>query len=492
MQQMTACPPSCTLTLTIAESTSQIFHMKSVFLSLLVFGAPSFALAVALPVVGPLAPAEALKPEPPAPEEPVVPAVPERLTLDQALRFALDNNFAIRQARERLREQEGLIVEVRASVLPGVSASAGYSRDDKDFTSGAGGSGNYQNWTAGVYVRQLLYQGGGVTAALDAARTTREAAVLDIRAVVEDVMLEVRTRFADVLLAREAIDVQEQGVALLREQLRDVKNRFEAGSVSQFEVLTAEVALANAQPRLISARNAFRIAIDELRRVIGYRGEVGGDPAKIPDFEGELNKEPVVFELQSALAAAKARRPELLRLEQLRLANESGVKAARAGFLPEVSLTAGYEGRKLSGSNSFSDTVDGWTAGLNAQWAIFDGARTRGQVAQARARLNRARLSLSEQSLAIEVEVRRSLSAWQEAEELAEAAAKVVEQATEALRLADVRYKNGAATQLDVLQARVALTEAQLNRLSAYYRHTVAVAAARRATGEVISWSEDN
>jgi outer membrane protein TolC len=71
-----------------------------------------------------------------------------------------------------------------------------------------------------------------------------------------------------------------------------------------------------------------------------------------------------------------------------------------------------------------------------------------------------------------------------EAAELAEAAGKVVGQAKEALRLADVRYRNGAATQLDVLQARQALTEASLNRLEANYRHTLALATVRKALGE--------
>ena len=449
-------------------------------LLLAALAAPAFA---ELPVVGPLAPVEALKREPAAPAEPTSPAVPERLTLDQALRFALENNYSIRQARDRLREQEGLIVEVRADALPNVTADGTYSRDDKDFVSPGSGRG-YQDWTVGIYVRQLVYSGGGVRAALDAAKTTREAAALDIQAVVDEVLLSVRTRFADVLLARERIEVQEQSVNLLREQLQTVKNRFEAGSVSQFEVLTAEVALANAQPALINARNSFRIAIDELRQVLGYRGGFGGDLQKIPEFEGELAYAPATYDLEAALAAAKAKRPELLRLEQLQRAREAGVTVARSGYLPQLYVRAGYEGRKLSSSNSFSDTQDGWTAGVSGSWAIFDGARTRGRVAQARAQLNQARLGVSEQSLAIEVEVRRALSSLQEAGELAEAAAKVVDQATEALRLADVRYRNGAATQLDVLQARVALTEAQLNRLEANYRHTVALATVRRAIGE--------
>jgi Outer membrane protein len=458
-------------------------HKTPVAAALLIAASAASLSAVELPLVGPMAPAEALKREPAAPVEPSAPSVPETLTLDQALRFALENNYAIRQARERLREQEGLIVEVRADALPNVSLSGSYTRDDKDFVSPGGGRG-YQDWTVGVYVRQLIYSGGGVKAALDAAKTVREAAALEIQAVVDDVLLQVRTRFADVLLARERIEVQEQSVELLREQLQTVKNRFEAGSVSQFEVLTAEVALANAQPALINARNAFRIAIDELRRVIGYRGGFGADLQKVPEFEGELSYEPVSYDLESALAAARAKRPELLRLEQLERAREAGVSVARSAYLPELAVTAGYEGRKQSGSNSFSDTEDGWTAGITGSWAIFDGARTRGRVAQARAQLNQARLSLSEQMLAIEVEVRRALSSLQEAAELAEAAGKVVEQATEALRLADVRYRNGAATQLDVLQARVALTEAQLNRLEANYRHTVALATVRRAISE--------
>ncbi len=427
---------------------------------------------------------EALKPEPPPAPAPVVPAVPDLLTVDQALRFALENNFAIRQARERLREQEGLIVEVRAQAIPNVAATAGYSRDAKSLSEARAGGLNYQNWRAAITVRQLVYSGGGVSAALDAAKTTRSAAVFEIEAVVNEVLLLVRTRFADVLLNRERIQVQEQGVALLKEQLQTAKNRFEAGSVSQFEVLTAEVALANAQPALISARNGLRVAIDELRAALGYQGGFGADLQKVPDFTGTLEYHPVAYELAASLSAARARRPELLRLEQIRRARESGVTVSKSDYLPQVYLTGGYEGVKRSSSNSLNDSLDGWTAGVEASWALFDGARTRGKVAQARAQLNQARLSVAEQTLAVEVEVRRALSSLQEAAELAEAAAKVVGQAEEALRLADVRYRNGAATQLDVLQARQALTEASLNRLQANYRHTIALATVRKAVGE--------
>jgi outer membrane protein TolC len=275
--------------------------------------------------------------------------------------------------------------------------------------------------------------------------------MLDLQSTVSDVLLDVRIKYADVLLNRARITVQEQNVALLEEQLATTRNRFEAGSVSQFEVLRSEVSVANAKPALIRARNAYRNAIEALRAALGYQSQLPSDLKKIPEFSGELVFTPVTYDLESALAAAKAKRPELQRLDQIAKARESGVVNARSGYKPELYVTGGYGGRKSNLSNSAADTLDGWTVGIEGSWAVFDGNRTRGKVAQARAQLNQARLGLDEQTLAIEVEVRRAISALQEAAELAGAAEKVVEQADEALRLSDVRYSNGAATQLDVL-----------------------------------------
>src|SRR6185436_17731147 len=92
--------------------------------------------------------------------------------------------------------------------------------------------------------------------------------------------------------------------------------------------------------------------------------------------------------------------------------------------------------------------------------------------------------TFSEAQLAVEVEVRRAFSQWQQATELAEASQKVVEQATEAVRLANARYGAGTSTQLDVLQAQVDLTTARTNQIQAYYGYNVSVAALRKAMGQ--------
>lgn len=412
--------------------------------------------------------------------------VPDKLDLQTALRYALENNYAIQQSRERIREQEGLIVTVRALVLPNASIDSSYAKNAKELSSdrGASGAGSTQNWQIALNVRQLLYSGGGVRAALDAQKALRQAALLDLQSTINGALFEVRTRFYNVLLAKEQIQVQEANVHLLQEQLQIARNRFQAGASSNFEVLRAEVASANAQPALISARNNLRTSIDELRQSLGYSNPTAANMNKVPEFVGTLDFTPVTYDLATAMHAAQENRPELQRLIQIEDARRAGVRNARSSYYPDLSLVGGYELRKSNFSEQFSDSLDGWLVGLQSSWAIFDGGRTRGNVIQARSQLRQAQLATDETVLAVEVDVRRALSSLQEAAELTQAAQKVIAQAEEAVRLADARYSAGTVTQLDVLQARTDLTQSRLNQLQANYAYNVAVAAVRRATGE--------
>lgn len=406
-------------------------------------------------------------------------AVPEGLDLPYSLGFALDNNFAIRQAKERIRQQEGIVLEVRSAQIPNVGASAGYSRNAEEI-----GGGSDRNWSVNITARQVLYSGGGVRAGVEAQKLALDAAVLTLRAVINDALLQVRTRFYTVLVNRERIKVQEQNIELLQRQLQDVKNRYEAGTVSNFEVLRAEVALANAQPALITARNDHRLAIEELRQSLGFVNTSTENVTKVPEFIGTLEFHPVSYDLRSALVSARENRPDLQRLYKIEAAAEQGITVQRSNYLPTVSAYGAYDWRmNPTGSSSLSNARDGWTVGLQSSWDIFDGRATAGRVAQARSQLEQAKLSVAEAQLSVDVDVRRAISTYQQATELAEASKKVVEQAEEAVRLANARFGAGTATQLDVLTSQVDLTTARLNQLQAFYSYNVAVANVRRAMG---------
>ncbi len=439
--------------------------MKSVSL-------PSVSLALlAVLLAGPVSGA--------APAAAPVP-VPDQLDLKTAIGFALENNFAIRQARERIRQQEGVVVEVSSRQIPNVGASAAYQLNDKALSTSFPASD--QTWQLTVSASQVLYAGGGVRSGVKSSQLVREAAVLDLKAAINDALLGVRTTFFDVLLAREKIKVQEQNLDLLRQQLKTTTDRYDAGTVSAFEKLRAEVAVANAQVPLITARNDYRLAIERLRQALGFTTNTPENLRKIPDFVGSLDYAPASFDLQSAFEAAHANRPDLQRLTQLAAAREESVTTARANYYPNLSLVGGWELRK-GPTGSFGDSNDGLFVGLQSQWNIFDGRATGGRVIQARSALDQARLSVTEAQLAVEVEVRSAFSSFQEATELADASQKVVAQAEEAVRLATARYNAGTATQLDVLQAQVDLTTARTNQVQAYYTYNVAVASLRKAMG---------
>ena len=414
--------------------------------------------------------------------------VPDTLDLNTALSFALNNNFNIRRAIEQIEEQEGIIVEVKARTRPSLTLNLDYQRLDEGLSEVVDGFGvaSDNTWGISLNLRQAIYQGGGIKAALKAQDLTREAVRLFLESTIMDAMLEVTTRYYGTLLARDQIEVQEQNIKLLEKVLEDAQNKVKAGSVSDFEVLRAEVLLANAKPALIRRRSAFRVAIDQLRRSIGY-GNYRRDSNNldsVPELLGELKYEPVAYDLANCLDLALSNRSELERLRLIEEARDAGLEIARSDYRPSLDLIGSYGKRKSNFSESFDERPEGWTVGVVATWDIFDGAARKGRVRQARSQLEQSRIERDSLRLAIEVEVRQAISEFQEAEELVNAVAKAVEQAEEALRLADSRYDAGAIDQLDVFEAQFALTESRTNRLEANYRHIVAVANLKRAMGE--------
>jgi outer membrane protein len=412
----------------------------------------------------------------PAPQQPI----PDKLDLKTAIGFAIENNFMIRQARERIRQQEGIVIEVKARAIPNVAATADYQVNHREISSAFPPS--HTAWAVTVAASQTVFAGGGVRSSIRSSKLAREAAVLDLKSTINDALLSVRTAFFNVLLTREQIKVQESNLELLMQQLKTTTDRFEAGTVSSFERLRAEVAVANARVPLIAARNDYRLAIESLRHALGFTTNRADMITKIPDFVGTLDYTPVNFELLGAFQAAHINRPDLQRLEKLVDAREELVTAARSDYYPNLAVVGGWQLRKGVTSNVY-DSDDGAFVGLQSQWAIFDGRATHGRVVQAKSLREQSQLALSEAQLAAEVEVRRAFSSWQQATELAEASQKVVAQAEEAVRLANARYSAGTSTQLDVLQVQVELTTARTNQIQAYYSYNVAVASLRRATG---------
>jgi outer membrane protein len=404
--------------------------------------------------------------------------LPSPLDLKGAIGYALNHNFAVLQARETIRLQEGVIIQVRSQEIPNVSAQGQWQRNDASISQFYPPSTSL--WNVELKATQTLFAGGGVDSSIKNAKLTRDAAAYDLQTAIDTALLDVRTKFYNVILAREKIRVEEENVRLFEHQLEDTKNQFATGTVSNFEVLRAKVSLANAQPTLITARNAYRIAIEQLRQSLGTPAS-----ARFPEVVGGLDFEPAGYDAEAALASAHEHRPELRRLGRLQDAAEESVRTARANFYPNLQAFGAYQwdGFTFAGSGNGSVTANGWLFGLQSTWSIFDGRATDGKVRQAKSQLEQARLSTASEELEIDVEVRQAMSSLQEAGELVTASRQVIEQAAEALRLAEAKFHAGSATQLDVLTSQVSLTQAKTDQLTANYNYLVALANVRKAIG---------
>jgi len=404
--------------------------------------------------------------------------LPSPLDLRAAIGYSLEHNYAIQQAKEAIRLQEGVIVQVRSQEIPNLGAQGEWERNAAAISSTYPASSSL--WAVDLKATQTLFAGGGVMSSIRGAKLTRDAAALDLQTAIDTALLDVRTKFYNVLLDREKIRVEEENVHLYEHQLADTKNQYESGSVSNFEVLRAKVYLANAQPNLITARNDYRIAIEQLRQAMGTPSG-----ASFPEVEGDLNFEPATYDPAAALGSAHEHRPELLRLDKVQRAAEEAVTTARSGLYPNLQAFGSYQWDGFSFANPLygSPTANGWTVGLQSTWAVFDGRATEGKVRQAKSQLEQARLSRASEELEVDLEVRQALSTLQEAGELVNASRQTIEQAAEALRLADAKFHAGSATQLDVLTSQVALTQAKTDQLTANYNYLVALANVRKAIG---------
>ncbi|MBX3745025.1 MAG: TolC family protein [Verrucomicrobiae bacterium] len=415
---------------------------------------------------------------------------PDRpLTLLDCLNLAEAGNGTVAAARKELEAAEGIVIQTRAVIFPTVRLGGEFSAVDESALEvaetpfGRFNFGQTETWEVGVRLVQSIYEGGRLAAAVRSARHTREAAIQRFQTVVLDTLLEVRVAYYDALLAQEQIVVQEASVTLLERELLDNQRRFDAGSVPRFNVLRAEVELASARPRLIRARNAWRNARTHLAHLLGHRvpDDITGDvPLRLAD---RLEAPPFEVDLGQALALAQSRRTELKALRATEELRRQGVVVARSGHRPSLQAFAGYGVRRSQFGERLDSERHGWNVGVQAQWNLFDGRLTRGRVIEAAARLDQAGIDLENADRQISVEVRTAHANFSEAGEVLASQERVVEQATEALRLATARAEAGSGTQLDVLSAQTALTEARTTQNLGRRDYLVAWARLLRAAG---------
>lgn len=406
------------------------------------------------------------------------------LSRKAALQIASRHNSALIMARSDVDAAVGQSQQLRSTGRSRLRTAGSFQANDRGSIESIGfGNAPAQNWSANAQIVQPLYEGGRVKANLAQGRQVTEQAEARFAATAADTAAAVLIAYDDALLAAEQITVQESSIALLGKELEDQKRRFDAGTAPRFNVLRAEVALANAQPRLIRARNAHRIAKNNLVNLLGY--ELPADMWKdIPlALADKLAAEPVSLTVEDALSSARSKRQELRALAFAADIQREAIKLAKAGTKPALNGFLGYGARNSSLTRDLSREVSGWFTGVQLSWDLWDGDLTKGKLAESVALLEKAEETVRETDRSISLEVRTTWSNLEEAREVLESQKKVFEQAEEALRLAKARTEAGSGTQLEVLDAQTALTESRTTQIQALRDYSVARTRLERATG---------
>jgi TolC family type I secretion outer membrane protein len=421
------------------------------------------------------------------------------LTLNEAVQIALKQNPTILNSIQQIRLTRGQLIEVVAQAVPQIAISSNYQNQADSLqpsprsstsieipnpsggkpiilTTGGGSAQQNQSWNIQFTASQLIFDGGATIAGIKAGSAAYDSAFFTLRSTVDNVVSQVITQFYQVVLNRALIVAQQQNVALLKQQVQDQQNRYEAGTVPRFNVLQAEVQLANALPPLIQAENSFRISLYQLVKLLGM-DYPKGHPSEVPfNVVGALGYSPRRINTDESIRVAIARNPSLKAQRQNILVNASNVSAQIAGWFPTVNAQVGYEVQNDSTSSNIGDSLVGMFFGATGSWNVWDGGATYGRVSQAKAQLMQTKNTYDDGIRQVVLDVQTAISNLDQAKQTIDATTASVVQATEALRLARERLDAGAGTQLDVLNAQTQLLAAQTNVLQARYDYIAAMA----------------
>ncbi len=417
------------------------------------------------------------------------------LSVSEAVRMSLENNETYLSALQEKEKAEGQVREAWAGALPTLTFDGGYTRNfelqELVFGDQRVQIGTRNNYRFGFTIDQTLFGGGRVFNGLKIARLYDQYSRQNLKLARQEVIFGAKEAYFSAILAQDYVAVSEDAVERARENYEVVLSRYQEGLVSEFEKLSAEVELANLFPQLTRAQNNADIALNNLRYYIGY------DDLNDIELDFEFNIEDTIATpgLDRSLERAFANRPDYVGQDYLIRAYKSAIGVARSGRMPSLyfNFAMNWEAYVDESLPDENDWFRSTSASLNLTFPVFDGLESSGKVKQARADYIQGKLQRQQIEDAIRLQVEEAIGSIATAKRQLTGGLKTISLAREGLRVANLRFKNGVGTQLEILAAREAVTQAETNYIQAIYDYEIAVARYEKAIGiDLLDKGDDN
>lgn len=403
-------------------------------------------------------------------------------TLPEAVDFALENSPDIHIALQRLQAAGAMSAVAESHTMPTVNLGGEYSQTDIPMMSfgnilnqGAFDSSidfNDPGRTDSLALQAMLayrfYDGGKIQAGIDHSEANRRAANHELAAVRQQLAFEVVRRFFAIDKAREILMVSSSAVEAIEASLAVGRARYDVGDLLQEEVLNLELQLAREQESRLRAGHDHELAIKAFWTILGIAGDQEGIlPAGVEPPSPPKRVEP-------------AQRPELLVVDERIKAAQSLIDAAKSMERPIID---GYASYQQAYGTVLGESGDGWQAGVRLNYQLYNGRRTEGEIANARAQLAELQAMRQKVILALDLELHQARIGYQQSLEQLDLAEKMVTTAEESTRLSRSRFREGVILVSDLIDMEMRLTDARARMAKARADKAVAAANLRRAAG---------
>lgn len=416
-------------------------------------------------------------------------AGPLRLTVDEAVSRGLSSSHRVAEVEARAQAADAVVAERHAASIPRLDALAGYTRTNHVDQFGILLPNNQlrviypdvpDNYRSRLDAQWLVYSGGRAQAAERAATAETVALGHDRDAMLADLRAEITRAFWMLASASDALRVLDRSLAQIEAHLRDARNRLDAGLIPPNEVLSVEAQQARQQMLRIQAGANRDVAEAALARLVGAPPGTPVDPV-VPSAELPLTPD----RLDDLVAAARANRPDRRALADRIGAAGQRVEVAAAGRRPTVGVGAGVDYARPNPRifPRAAEWKSSWDASVSVNWPLFDGGKAVAERAEASAGQRAAEARLAEFDSMLALEIRQRLSEATSSRAAAAAADAAIRAATEAHRVVTERFNAGVATSTDVLDAQMAVLQAELDRSQALAALRIADAGLARAAG---------
>jgi len=411
------------------------------------------------------------------------------MSLGDALSIAFKNNKQIQIQEREIKVARANILDAQSKFLPKLNMDGHYMYNDAVLNLAStstkkdvGVSAGYKNDNKfGFYLDETFFKGGAHIANWKQADLGFIIQQVKLRSLKLDVEFETKRLYYGLLLAYETERIMQNLLTQAQAHYMDIKNRFEQGTASRFDLLQAKIHISKIVPELVKATNAVDLIKSDLKKLLSI------DIMTMIEPTDSLDYNPIEINESDFLKEAYSKRPEII-LKELGIdVNRWSIEKAKAGYIPDIGGSASYSYRSSNLTNMFNLTHMNWTAGVKVKIPIFDSFQTKAEVDEAKNRYVQANLEKENMRERTDLDVRGACLDLVKAQSIVLMQRDSIEETKEALRITQVSYESGVSKNLDVLDAQVSLTQIEKNLCEGIYDYIMAKAYLYRIIGRGFS-----